>query len=261
MARTRRNHRRERRAEAEASLKLVRLLWRDGRPSAEDVMWARSVSDLVAAAPVLVAMKHLREWEDFVLGSYSEDGANRVRREAESRGHVVELLTMSDYTPAYVASALGCSPLMEEELRVTFLPSFHVEGIITARRAPEVWEVEARLSRESLWYTRFTATEFANWSGVRRSPGVDVVVKEVSRDEAADAERMLSTTLHALLEPQIGVDGMTVHVCSRLTGASFEDERWCPERGSRVRAAADLALLLARNSSTDWLRGVEAYLS
>lgn len=262
MAQTRRDARLERRADAEASLKLVRIRWRDGRASSDDVMWARSVSDLVAAAPVHVAMKYLRAWEDVVLGSYSEQGANRVRRDAESRGHAVELLTTSDYTAAYVASELRCPAMADEELRITFRPSFHPEGVVTARRTPHAWQVETRVSRESIWYTRFSAAPFALWIDLVRSAGIDVHVKTVPREAAAEAERLLSTSAHHLNEEsRIGADGMTVHVSSRLAGAAFEQETWCPEPGTRVRAAADLALLLASSPApTEWLRAVERCL-
>lgn len=245
---------------AEASLKLVRVRWREGRASSDDVMWARSVSDLVAAAPVHVAMKYLRAWEDVVLGSYSEQGADRVRREAESRGHAVELLTTSDYTAGYVASELGCRALAAEDLRITFRPSFHPEGVVTARRTPDAWEVETRIARESIWYTRFSEVPFALWSDVVRAPGIDVNVKTVPREATAEAERLLSRSVE---QPNgegstVGADGMTVHVASRLAGALFEQEAWCPEPGTRARAAVDLALLLASSAAPPvWLRAVE----
>ena len=262
MANTRRDARRVRRADAEASLKLVRVRWRDGRASSDDVMWARSVSDLVAAAPVHLAMKYFRAWEDVVLGSYSEQGADRVRRDAESRGHAVELLTTSDYTAAYVASELGCPAIADDELRITFRPSFHPEGVVTARRTPDAWEVETRISRESIWYTRFSAAPFALWIDLVRSPGIDVHVKKVPREAVAEAERLLcASAQHPNEESRIGADGITVHVSSRLAGAAFEQEAWCPEPGTRARAAADLALLLASAASPpEWPRAVARYL-
>ena len=199
-------------------------------------MWARSVSELVAAAPVHVAMKYLRAWEDVVLGSYSEQGAERVRREAESRGHAVELLTTTDDTAAYVASELGCPAMAAEELQITFRPSFHPEGVVTARRTPDAWEVETRISRESM---------------------------TVPRAATAEAERLLSRSVEQpnVEASLIGADGMTVHVSSRLADALLEQEAWCPEPGTRARAAVDVALLLASSAAPSaWLRAVEHYL-
>jgi hypothetical protein len=43
----------------------------------------------------------LRAWEDVVLGSYSEPVADRVRRDAESRGHAVELPTVNRIDPLH----------------------------------------------------------------------------------------------------------------------------------------------------------------
>lgn len=245
------------------SPKLVRVRWRDGRASADDVMWARSVSDLVAAAPAHVAMKHLQAWEDIVLGEYSEEGAERVKREAEARGLAVELLTRRDYTAAYVALALGCPALAGGELRVVFQPSFHPEGVVTARRTPEAWEVETRISRENLWYARFSTVPFALWNEVVRRPGIDVHAATVpSEAGAATEQRWLQSLQHPNDVPaRIGADGMTVFACSRLAGAELEQEAWCPEPGTRARAAAELALSLAATSaSPEWLRGIATYL-
>lgn len=204
-------------------------------------------------------MQHLQAWEDIVLGEYSEQGADRVKREAEARGLAVELLTRSDYTGAYVASALGCPALASGELRVVFQPSFHPEGVVTARRTPEAWEVETRISRENLWYARFSAVPFALWSKVVRTPGTDVRAATVPLEVgAATEQRLLRSVQHPKdARSRIGADGMTVLACSRLAGAEFEEEAWCPERDTPARAAADLALLLAASSaSPEWLRGI-----
>lgn len=147
-------------------------------------------------------------------------------------------------------------------VRITFRPSFHPEGVVTARRTPHAWEVETRIARESIWHTRFSAVPFALWIDLVRSPGIDVQVKAVPREAAAEAERLLSTSAqHPKQESRIGADGMTVHVSSRLAGAAFEQETWCPEPGTPARAAADLALLLASSAAPEvWLRAVERSL-
>lgn len=240
---------------------IVRVRWRQGRATSADVMWARSRSEFVAAAPVYLAMQVLVQWEDLVLGSFTEPDAEQVRREAEERGHSVELLRRQDYSAAWVESALGCEPVGEEELRVTFLPSFHPEGVVTPRRTPSSWDVEARISRECLWHTHFDAVLPEDWSEVRRERGFNRTTTTVSREVTRTEEHALSIAEELPVPADRAfADGIGIHVRSRLTGATLEHERHCPEKGSITRAAADLALALAAEAAPEWAELIRGYL-
>jgi hypothetical protein len=208
-------------------------------------------------------MAHLSRWPDLVLFVDDEEQARRLESEGAARGHVVERKGTRDYGPAYVEEALGCGPLGQESLRVTFLPSFHAERIVTATRTATVWRVELRVSRESLWYTRFSPVPFEAWPEVVRTPGVDVVTADVPRADVADAERALVRL--ARVQPpddsRIGVDGMSAGVTSRLSDAEFVEELWSPPVGSRVRAAVDLAVDLVRATGATSCEFLAMYLT
>lgn len=229
--------------------RLVRVRWRGGRPSNADVMWARSVSPLVAEAPLHVASQHLRRWEDFVLGWYPAGQALSIGQAAEQRGHQVELLSAGEYAPAYIERALECPALREGELRVIFVPSMSLEGVITARRTSFEWVFEARIPREFL-ARRFDEVRWEDWPAVERRPGFDLFRGTISLEEAAHLE---SSLIEGRPTPvRWGADGITVHVSSRLEAAEFEESAWSPEPGTRARAAVDLTLALLGTHAAQW---------